>query len=306
VYEFKPGDRVAALHAFQSDNGSYAEYAVAPDWTTFHLPSHISFEEAATMPTAAMTAAVALYADMGLPKPYHPHASGGVILIYGVTSAVGAFAAKLARLSKMRLIIGVAGRGVEFASTLVDHVVDYRGGEDAVVAAIEEILAKEGLRNKLPFVFDAISEGDSLEVARRLVATDGGVVSTVLPPALFARNKKDFRFPSGVTFHNSACPFVFSTHADFGYLWSCYFSRLLQDGRLKPHPYEVIPGGLSGLAVGMRKLREGKASAVKYVYRIGDTPDYVPIAPSAKYNGGLGPGPGESTHPNRNFPFPAE
>ena len=58
VYEFKPGDRVAGLHAFLTENGGFAEYAVAPDWTTFHLQHNVSFEEAATIPVSALTAAI--------------------------------------------------------------------------------------------------------------------------------------------------------------------------------------------------------------------------------------------------------
>ena len=80
VYEFKPGDCVAALHAFGTENGSFAEYAVAPDWTTFHVPHNVSFEEAATIPLAGLTAAIALYVDMGLPAPFNsrqPAESGG-------------------------------------------------------------------------------------------------------------------------------------------------------------------------------------------------------------------------------------
>jgi len=104
VYEFSPGDRVAAFHRPGTSNGTFAEYSVAPDWTTFHLPHNISFEEGTTVPTAALTAAVALYVDMRLPAPYDLGKSREEkkkipILIYGVSSAVGAFAAKLARLS---------------------------------------------------------------------------------------------------------------------------------------------------------------------------------------------------------------
>jgi NADPH2:quinone reductase len=105
VYEFSPGDRVAAFHRPATSNGTFAEYSVAPDWTTFHLPKNVSFEEGATVPTAALTAAVALYVDMKLPEPYNIGKKGASekkkvpILIYGVSSAVGAFAAKLARLS---------------------------------------------------------------------------------------------------------------------------------------------------------------------------------------------------------------
>ncbi|KAJ8127361.1 hypothetical protein O1611_g6275 [Lasiodiplodia mahajangana] len=105
VYEFKPGDRVAAMHESGKENGSYAEYSVASDWVTFHIPAHVSFEAAATVPIAGLTAAIALYADMKIPAPWEvvePATNKKApILIYGVTSAVGAFAAKLARLSGM-------------------------------------------------------------------------------------------------------------------------------------------------------------------------------------------------------------
>ena len=50
VTEFKPGDRVAAFHKFLTPHGSWAEYAVAWGYTTFHLPAGTSFEGARLMP----------------------------------------------------------------------------------------------------------------------------------------------------------------------------------------------------------------------------------------------------------------
>ena len=44
VTEFKPGDRVAAFHEMRTPHGSYGEYAIAWDHTTFHLPEKTSFE----------------------------------------------------------------------------------------------------------------------------------------------------------------------------------------------------------------------------------------------------------------------
>lgn len=44
VVEFKPGDRVAAFHEISAPGGSYAEYAVSWDHTTFHLPKKTTFE----------------------------------------------------------------------------------------------------------------------------------------------------------------------------------------------------------------------------------------------------------------------
>jgi NADPH:quinone reductase-like Zn-dependent oxidoreductase len=44
VIGFKKGDRVAAFHEMQAPHGSYAEYGIAWDYSTFHLPESVSFE----------------------------------------------------------------------------------------------------------------------------------------------------------------------------------------------------------------------------------------------------------------------
>jgi NADPH2:quinone reductase len=304
VFEFAPGDRVAALHIYGAENGGFAEYSVAPDHTTIRLPHNVSFEEAATLPTAALTASIALYADMKLPAPWVPKAEGvkTPILIYGVTSAVGAFAAKYARLSGLGPIIGVAGRNRELAETLADYVIDYRKGEDALVAAVEEVLAKEELGSKVSYVFDAISEDGSLEATLKFIDLNSGTVGLVLPPALFAKDGENFKYPPGVRAVNTALPMIHSVHKDFGTIWSRYMGRILADGKLKAHPYEVIPGGLGGVLTGLQKLKDGEASGVKYVFRVEETKDgetLISAKPSVVQSR-------KNTHPLRNFPFPAE
>jgi len=161
VHDFKPGDRVAAFHRMFAESGSYAEYAIAPAGTTFHLPPHVSFEAGATLPLASMTAALALYQHLELPTPWNPVPKGREfpVLIYGGSSAVGAFALKFAKLSNLNPVITVAGSGVEFVKSLhaADYVVDYREGQ--VPATIKEIL--DGKQLKLMHAFDAICEHDS-------------------------------------------------------------------------------------------------------------------------------------------------
>lgn len=44
VLNFRPGDKVAAFHEMHSPHGSYAEYAIAWETTTFRLPPQTSFE----------------------------------------------------------------------------------------------------------------------------------------------------------------------------------------------------------------------------------------------------------------------
>lgn len=44
VSKFRKGDKVAAFHEMMTPAGSYAEYAIAWEHTTFHIPEKTSFE----------------------------------------------------------------------------------------------------------------------------------------------------------------------------------------------------------------------------------------------------------------------
>lgn len=59
---------------------------------------------------------------------------------------------------------------------------------------------------------------------------------------------------------------------DFGHVYFRYIAKGLEEGWFKPQPQEVIPGGLEGVQTALSNLKEGKASATKYVLRIADTP----------------------------------
>src|SRR5436309_4571226 len=53
-------------HSTWTPGGSYAEYAPRPAHTAFHIPNTMSFEEAAAIPFAVMTAAIGLYMRLAL------------------------------------------------------------------------------------------------------------------------------------------------------------------------------------------------------------------------------------------------
>lgn len=44
VVNFRKGDKVAAFHEMMTPNGSWAEFGIAWEHTTFHLPEKTSFE----------------------------------------------------------------------------------------------------------------------------------------------------------------------------------------------------------------------------------------------------------------------
>lgn len=113
VTRVKPGDRVAALfmqtwlggeiepdHVASSMggaiNGVLAEYAVLDQDGLVHIPDHLSFEEAACLPCAGVTAWNALFA-------LRPIGPGQTVLVLG-TGGVSIFALQFARAAGARVI----------------------------------------------------------------------------------------------------------------------------------------------------------------------------------------------------------
>jgi NADPH2:quinone reductase len=262
VTEFKEGDRVAAFHEMMKDHGAFAEYAVAFAATTFHIPQTTSYEEAATLPLAALTAVYGMFDKLALPSPLRPAEDEIPLLVYGASSAVGAFAIKLAKLANIHPIIGVAGSGSDFAKQVgADFVVDRRKGK--IVEDIKEILGGR----KLLHAFDAISEGESAAHISA-VLSQGGLATTVLPghDKNYAEHVKVVPEMVGEAHTGTAY------QQDLAYAFCRLFTRWLADGRFTAHPYEVVAGGLEGVVSGLQRLQKGEVSSKKLVFRVADTP----------------------------------
>ena len=288
VIDFHVGDRVAALHELGTPGGSYAEYALVWDWTTFHLGDSISFEEAATVPMAALMAAIGIFGMLEVTAgPWAPFqtGSGQPLVIYGAASAVGAFAVKLAKLVNVHPLICVAGNGIPFVEKLLsegDTIIDYRKSHEFVVDEMRKALKG----NDLKYAFDATSEHGSFNSLSEVLANKGKL-TLVLP---FPEILKEIppHIEQSTTMAGSLWKELSSDHQrdnkalgklgiekggkDFGVMFTKLISRWLNDGKLKPHPHEVVEGGLYGVETALRALRGCKASAKKYVVRVADTP----------------------------------
>ncbi|RAL66205.1 hypothetical protein DID88_005877 [Monilinia fructigena] len=123
-------------------HGAYAEYAVAPMHTVMKLPDSTTFEEAATIPLVATTAALSLFRRQHLPPPWSPHSGNTPLpfIVYGASSSLGTFAIKLARASNIHPIIAIAGRSSGHLESLLDscsgdRLIDYRVGTDEMIKA---------------------------------------------------------------------------------------------------------------------------------------------------------------------------
>jgi NADPH:quinone reductase-like Zn-dependent oxidoreductase len=114
VTRFQPGDE-----AFGWCDGSYAEYACAPEDHFQPKPARLSFEQAAVVPISAFAALQALR-DVGEVQP------GQRVLVIGAAGGVGSYAVQLAKAFGAQ-VTGVAStRQLELVRSIgADDVVDY-------------------------------------------------------------------------------------------------------------------------------------------------------------------------------------
>ena len=129
VTHFKPGDEVfgvcisnpqaSSVKVWVHHQGAFAEYACVPESTLVLKPNNVTFEQAASVPVAALTALQGLR-DKGHIQP------GQKVLIHGAGGGVGTFAVQIAK-SFGADVTGVSSTGnMDMVQSIgADQVIDY-------------------------------------------------------------------------------------------------------------------------------------------------------------------------------------
>ena len=162
ITQFKPGDQV-----FGVCSGALAEYACAPEAKLVMKPEKLTFEQAASVPVAGLTALQGLR-DKGKIQP------GKKVLINGAAGGVGTFAVQIAR-SVGAEVTGVTSTGnVDMVRSLgAGRIVDYT----------QEDFSKNGLCYDL--ILDNV--GNHSLAALRRVLNPGGICVIAGAPKNFSR-----------------------------------------------------------------------------------------------------------------------
>ena len=114
VKQFQPGDEV-----FGNMRGGFAEYICAREDALVLKPANLSFEEAAAVPIAAVTALQGLR-DKGQIQP------GQKVLINGASGGVGTFAVQIAKSFGAEVTGVCSTRNVDMVCSIgADQVIDY-------------------------------------------------------------------------------------------------------------------------------------------------------------------------------------
>jgi NADPH:quinone reductase-like Zn-dependent oxidoreductase len=156
VTDIAPGDEV-----FGGRDGAFAEYVCSRNGVA-RKPANLSFEEAAAVPVAALTALQGLR-DKGRLEP------GQKVLINGASGGVGTFAVQIAKALGADVTAVCSTRNVEQAESLgADRVVDYT----------REDFTRSGTRYDI--VFDVAGSRSWSEV-RRVLEPHGTLVMVGAP-----------------------------------------------------------------------------------------------------------------------------
>ncbi|GAA2437745.1 NADP-dependent oxidoreductase [Streptomyces glaucus] len=231
VAEFGAGDEVIGYvrEDFLS-RGTFAEYVAAPLRTLARKPRALSFEEAAGLPLAGLTAYQVLVKVLRVKR-------GETVLVHAAAGGVGSIAVQLARHLGARVIGTASERNHDHVRGLGGEPVAYGEG----LAERVRGLAPEGT----DAVFDTVG-GDALTVSANLLAPEGRLVSVT---------------DTDVVDYGGRYYFVRPDPEDLGRL-----SALADQGVLSVHVSETFP--LERAADAHRRSQEGRTRG-KIVVTVG-------------------------------------
>jgi NADPH:quinone reductase-like Zn-dependent oxidoreductase len=120
VRQFKPGDEVFGFIPAATGRGTFAEYVSAKENAITLKPANLTFEQAAAVPLAAMTALQGLRDDGNI-QP------GQKVLIHGASGGVGTYAVQIAKALGAEVTAVCSTRNLKLMRSLgADHVIDYK------------------------------------------------------------------------------------------------------------------------------------------------------------------------------------
>ena len=152
VTQFQPGDEV-----FGASSGAFAEYVCAGEKKLVLKPPNLTFQQAASVPVAAISALQGLR-DKGRIQP------GQKVLINGAAGGVGTFAVQIAKSFGAHVTGVCSTRNVDLVRSIgADHVIDYT----------QEDFTQSGQRYDL--VYDCVGN-HSLSAFRRVMTSRGNYV----------------------------------------------------------------------------------------------------------------------------------
>ncbi|MEO6135915.1 MAG: NADP-dependent oxidoreductase [Ginsengibacter sp.] len=248
VKTFEIGDLVYA-RVPQEQMGTLAEFVAVVDYAVSKKPENISFEEAAGLPLAGLTALQSLE-SVGIKQ-------NDKVLIHAGSGGVGSFAVQYAKAKGAYVYTTTGTDNVDWVKELgADKVIDYKTEDYKTIVKDVDI------------VFDTLGGSYTLE-AFQLIKQGGRVVSIMGPmddEAATMFGMTDYKMPEELT------EIIKSKNATYSYIWMHpdgvglgQIKSMVEDGKIKPIVDKVY--SFSESAAALLHLATGKAKG-KIIIRV--------------------------------------
>lgn len=224
VSDFEIGDRVYS-RVPQEQMGTLAEFAAVSSAAVSKKPGNISFEEAASLPLAGLTALQSL--------EYAKIKKNDRVLIHAGSGGVGSFAIQYAKAKGAYVYTTTSTKNVGWVKALgADRVIDYKTEDYKSIAKDVDI------------VFDTLGKNYSLESFE--IVKKGGIVVSVVGPLDEVSAKMfgmaDYKLPEALAKasreKDAAYKFIFM-HPNGEHLNE--IKSLVEDEKIKPIIDKVYP-----------------------------------------------------------------
>ncbi|TVY41053.1 Trans-enoyl reductase [Lachnellula occidentalis] len=288
-------------HPGQLDNGAFAEFLVVAGDLVYLLPIHMSYQEGATLGVSLPTVGMAIYYPWKFPLPHadtmrqqllastntprndpshaQSHSSplprrndAQHVLVYGGSTAMGAMALQLLRMSGLVPVCTCSPQNFAMVKALgAAEAFDYHKpscGDDIC----------KYTAGTLAYAYDCITDVASMRICYKALGSGGGKYMGLDPFPLRAHTRRDVKPDWTITFTmfnkplNLGRPFYRPARPKdraFAEGWYENTQPLVDiPGLIKPHPVDLGSGGLQGVVRGLARMRKGDVSGVKLIYTL--------------------------------------
>ncbi|KDN59980.1 putative conserved hypothetical protein [Colletotrichum sublineola] len=262
VTDFKVGDKVCgAVHGSnpsRPESGSFAEYTISESEFTLKLPPNMSFREAMGLGTTGLsTVGMAIYKGLMLPGSLmEPAEKPRTVLVHGASSSVGTMSLQLLRLN-FNL---VKKYGAE-------EVFDYNDPDCGKKIKLYTL-------NTLSYIIDPFTDLKSVALCYEAMGRAGGHYACLEMYPDYALERRSIKvfFVMGMALlgHRLELDYGYQRDEDpelraFGISLYKDLQKLLDRGRLRPHPIRELEGGFEGILKGVDMLKNKEVSGQKLV-----------------------------------------
>ncbi|KAF5137961.1 Trans-enoyl reductase ccsC [Metarhizium anisopliae] len=280
VTKWSIGDRVCgAVHGsnpLRPESGAFADYIPCESEFTLKIPADMSFEEAAALGgTGLATLGMALFKELALPGTLEePATKPRTVLVHGGSSSVGTMAMQLNGDQRTGHIPIATCSPKNFALAKrfgAAEVFDYNSPDCA-----QNI--KAYTKNTLAYVLDPFTDAKSIALCFAAMGRAGGRYACLemYPDYVLERKSIKVGFIMGPSLlgHRLALSYGYERDEDpemraFGVQWYRSVQKMLDQGKLRPHPLRILGNSFEAVLEGVDMLKRKAVSGEKLVVALG-------------------------------------